>query len=141
MRKKTYPVKSSGAAAEAGAKIARELSSMGYSVHMSEPGSGRVCVYVKKDLGIIDMFLGRWQKFQVGISETETEEGQFVSVNISGKFSADKFVCAAVGAFVFAIPWIFGLIARSNRRNAEKVAERTAENCVSKFNSEYSEEA
>ncbi len=132
MLNKTYMLYSCGAVRPAAARVADALHSMGYTVSVTER-DGAACVSVRRDCGILDVFLGRRQSFRVDLSETA--EGR-LSFRISRSVPFDKLVCAVVGVFTVAVAWVFGLIAFSNQRNAERVADKTVSDFVTKYNSE-----
>lgn len=132
MLNKTYMLYSCGAVHPAAARVADALRSMGYTVSVKER-DGSACVSVRRDCGILDVFLGRRQSFRVDLSEAT--EGR-LSSRVSRSVPVDKIVCAVVGVFTVAVAWVFGLIAFGNQRNAERVADKTVSDFVTKYNSE-----
>ena len=97
-------------------KIVSEITAMDYTV-CSEPDADGFILTVSRDVGGIDTFLGRWQRSKIKIYCIDG----IVHMDIIGRDCIDKTICFIIGPLFLAIPWIFGLIARSNRKNMEQV--------------------
>lgn len=128
-------------------KLLQEIRAMDYTADCVDQSTG-ILVHIEKDIGGMDTFLGRWQKVdmqisilpkteQAGEQSVETASKSLLSTDVNGaarnlqirfckRDKADKLICFVIGPLFFAIPWIFGAIARSNRRNIEAVAYRIA---------------
>lgn len=129
-------------------KLLQEIRAMDYSADCVDQSTG-ILVHIEKDIGGMDTFLGRWQKVDMQISiwsktvqaneqTAETDSKSLLSdgvakdadrglqIRFCKRDKADKLICFVIGPLFFAIPWIFGAIARSNRRNIEAVAYRIA---------------
>ena len=123
-------------------KLLQEIRAMDYTADCVDQSTG-ILVHIEKDIGGMDTFLGRLQisilpkTAQAGDQSVETASKSLSSTDVNGaarnlqirfckRDKADKLICFVIGPLFFAIPWIFGAIARSNRRNIEAVAYRIA---------------
>lgn len=104
-----------------------EMSAMGYDGGIGENEKGYFVLFFK-DMGGIDTFLGRCQR---SVIQFEVTEGNLFLT--AGKHSKlDKILAFILGPLFWGFPWIFALIARSNRKRAEEIALNVIETYIKK---------
>ena len=109
-------------------KVYSAISSMGYKADMHNDG-GNYIIKSERDIGSIDMFLGRWQSLNISFKQT----GETVKVRFYGQKVIDKIICMVTGIMFFFIPWVFCFITIASQNGLEKVAKTTMDDHIKKL--------